>query len=170
MPPAGRARSETRTSGFRAAPDSASRPRHRSRRTKAPAGTRFASRFGLAVIGQRIVGPNAIAMTTPFDAATAKARDKDDKRQYVAERTHPEQIVAQLEGAIEFDLEHEAAQQRRDRDRDARRHEAAEQHAEQRQRPGVRQRQPGKAKRVHGSDGTGPAQLGAEQTAPGPLP
>src|SRR5579863_6218114 len=78
-PPVAPARSDTRTSGFRGAPDSASQRRRRSRRTRGPEETMSALRFHLAVISKPVVGPQAIAMAAPFDAAAEEAHDKNDE-------------------------------------------------------------------------------------------
>ena len=89
-PPAARATSDTRTSGSRGAPGSASRRRRRIRRTKAPAGTAYAS----CVLDspsrqQRAVGAHPIAVAAPTHDADEKARDIDREGNQVARGTEP---------------------------------------------------------------------------------
>ena len=61
-----------------------------------------------------MIGLHAIAMTAPFDAAAKKAGNKNKERKYVANRPRPEHVMAQIEGAVEFDLKHVTSGQRGD--------------------------------------------------------
>src|SRR5215472_12180446 len=168
------ARSDTRTSGFRGAPDSASRLRRRSPRTKALAETMRTSRFRLTVTSQRVVGPHAIATAAPFDAAAVKARNKYDKRQDIANGTKPEltlrdiPTIAQLEQAMQLGLQSETAGQRR-RDDHCGWGEPAEQEADQGKRHGKGNGEAGKTERIHGADGPCPANVVQQQFAQGLL-
>src|SRR6202012_5338256 len=97
------------TSGFHAAPDSASRRRHRNRRMTVPEGTMYALRISLAVSDQRVVGQHAVTVAAPFDTAAEEAHDEHRERQDVTQRSHPEQTVTQREDSVEFVLQYETA-------------------------------------------------------------
>src|SRR6516164_5436119 len=136
--------------------------------------TMCASRFRLTVTSQRVVGPHAIATAAPFDAAAAKARNKYDKRQDIANGTKPEltlrdiPTIAQLEQAMQLGLQSETAGQRR-RDDHRGWGEPAEQEADQGKRHGKGNGEAGKTERIHGADGPCPANVVQQQFAQGLL-
>src|SRR5215472_12998782 len=138
MPPAAPTKSDTRTSGSRGAPDSASRPRRRNPRTRALAETMCASRFRLTVASQRTVGSHAIAMAAPLDAAAEEARHKDHKGRHIAKGSKPEMrtgdtpTLVQLEPVVQRGLQREPAKERRGQHPGGR-GQAAEENTEQRQ-------------------------------------
>ena len=102
-------------------------------------------------------------MTAPFDAAAEKARDKNGKRQ-ARRAAGPAQNDrrTQIEGAIEFDLQGEAAGQRDDDDKRGGR-DAAKQSAEQSQWQGMGHDRSGIAERIDGADRPRPAQFMLEE-------
>src|SRR5579872_206952 len=112
--PAAPARSDTRTSGSRGAPGSASRLRRRNLRTKALAKIMCASGLRLTVASKCAVGSHTIAMAAPLDAAAEKTGHKYNKGQDVANRSKPPQVPerAQAKQAMELGLQREAAYQR----------------------------------------------------------
>ena len=102
-------------------------------------------------------------MTAPFDTAAEKARDKNHERHYVAKRPHP--VKTRRADGRRDRVPSAARSGRRARRARARRAGVipAEQQAEQGQRQSMRDRESGKAERIHGPDGARPAQFVTKQ-------
>ena len=98
-PPAGPARSDTRTSGSRASPGSASRRRRRTRRTTAGAGTGSSSCRLVPLDTHPPARLDAEQLVAPQHAAPAEATDKHRKRQNIAQRQQPQPAARQVETA-----------------------------------------------------------------------
>src|SRR5689334_1117372 len=156
--PAAPARSGTRTSESRGAPGSATRLRRRSLRMKALAKIMCASGLRLTVASKCAVGPYAVAMAAPLDAAAEKARYKYNKGQDVANGSEPAQVPerTQPKEAMELGLQREAAGQRQYQNQ-CRGGQSAEAEAEQGQRHGIGHRNAGEAERIDRADGARPA-------------
>src|SRR6266446_5109906 len=113
MPPAEPARSDTRRSGSPGAPDSASPPRHRSRRTKAGAGTGSSSYRLFPLDGHAPPRLDPEQLIPPQYAAAAEATEKYDKGQNIAQRQQPQPARRQRQAARD-DPGGQPAQQQRD--------------------------------------------------------
>ena len=108
-PPAGQARSDTRTSGSRASLGSASPRLHRIRRTTAPAGKVYASCFRLSDRNQGSIGTYFVAPTMPADYIDKEAGDIDGERQQIARGPEPPAHRAHAQSMINLQLQHKPA-------------------------------------------------------------
>src|SRR5689334_5163264 len=102
--------SGTRTSGSRGAPDSESRPRHRSHRRRAPAGTMSASCLRLPSIGKKAsVGSDPVTRAAPLHPHAEEAPDINRKGEEIPARNEPIRLAREPEGAFGADAQRDPA-------------------------------------------------------------
>ena len=97
--PAGRAKSDTRTSGFHAGPDSATRLRRRSLRTKELGEIEFASQHRPA--HESAPRGHVKCPAAPAHAGPEQAPDEDREREQVAKRDQPIGLRSEAEPALD---------------------------------------------------------------------
>src|SRR5271166_4310967 len=123
--PAGRARSDTRRTGSRAASGSETLRRRQSRRTTAPAEIVYASCVRLHDWHQGSICAHFVAPAAPADDVDKVARHIDCKGQQIARGTEPPTARADPQSMINLPLQDKAAGERGDDAADADRTEAA---------------------------------------------
>src|SRR5579871_21953 len=93
--------SDTRTSGFRAAPGSVRRPPRRTRQTREPVDKEFASSAPQVILDEGAVRSHVVRGASPVNRRPEETRHINGKRNQVLQRNQPKTLPRQSEAALD---------------------------------------------------------------------
>src|SRR6185437_444543 len=148
----------------RAWPDSASRRRHRNRRTKGPEGKASSSSRNLR-LGKAAAGMHVETFATPMDGTAEQRAKENHERDGVAQGQKPKRPSLHAHEIVDAQLEHRARKKRRRQHAKRNGAEAEQQCCDEGERQRMDRARTDMARWIDAADGAVPAQFVTDQFA-----